>query len=99
MNQTTRPVKISSAALSRIREIINEKNIPSFYGLRVGIEGGGCTGMSSNVLGFDTKNESDIVYTIDDLQVYIDKRQVMFLAGTTIDYIQNEEEEGFTFEK
>ncbi len=99
MSQTSRPVQISPKALSRIRQIINEKNIPSFYGLRVGIEGGGCTGMTSNVLGFDTRKESDIEYTIDDLPVYIDKRQVMFLAGVTIDYIQDGEEEGFIFEQ
>ncbi len=91
------PVNLSDKAIEQIKKIIREKNIPPFYGLRVGVEGGGCSGAVTNILGFDTRNEEDMEFTIQDITLYLDKRQTMFLVGTTIDYYTDEEEEGFIF--
>lgn len=91
------PVSITEKAIAQIERIIKEKDIPAGYGLRIGYEGGGCGGSSRNILGFDTKTGHDMEFNIHGITVYIDKRQTMYLAGTTVDYHKDETDEGFIF--
>ena len=91
------PIKLSDRAAQEIKEIIRSKDIPQGYGLRVGVKGGGCSGMSY-ILGFDKKREHDAQYTIEDIAVYIDKRQGLYLFGTIVDYQDGLKARGFTFE-
>lgn len=91
------PIQISPNAAREIRKIINKKNIPEGYGLRVGVKGGGCSGMSY-VLGFDKEREKDQVFEIDGITVYMDKRHGLYLMGTTINYHDGLDARGFTFE-
>ena len=91
------PIQISPNAAKEIRKIIRKKNIPDGYGLRVGVKGGGCSGMSY-VLGFDREREKDRVFEIDGITVYMDKRHGLYLMGTTIKYHDGLDARGFTFE-
>ena len=91
------PIQISPNAAREIRKIINKKNIPDGYGLRVGVKGGGCSGMSY-VLGFDKERDKDKVFTLDGITVYMDKRHGLYLMGTTINYHDGLDARGFTFE-
>ena len=91
------PVQISPNAAREIRKIIRKKNIPEGYGLRVGVKGGGCSGMSY-VLGFDKEREKDQVFEVDGITVYMDKRHGLYLMGTTINYHDGLNARGFTFE-
>jgi iron-sulfur cluster assembly protein len=91
------PIQISPNAAKEIRKIIQKKNIPEGYGLRVGVKGGGCSGMSY-VLGFDKEREKDRVFEIDGITVYMDKRHGLYLMGTTINYHDGLNARGFTFE-
>jgi iron-sulfur cluster assembly protein len=91
------PIQISPNAAKEIRKIIRKKNIPDGYGLRVGVKGGGCSGMSY-VLGFDREREKDRVFEIDGITVYMDKRHGLYLMGTTINYHDGLNARGFTFE-
>jgi len=88
---------ITDRAMDQIRKIMLEKKIPDFYGLRVGVQGRGCTGAMTKVLGFDTKNERDLEYVFQGIPLYLDKSQAMFLVGTTLDYYSDGKEEGFIF--
>jgi iron-sulfur cluster assembly protein len=91
------PIQISPTAAKEIRKIIRKKNIPDGYGLRVGVKGGGCSGMSY-VLGFDKEREKDRTFEIDGITVYMDKRHGLYLMGTTINYHDGLDQRGFTFE-
>jgi len=91
------PIQISPNAAREIRKIINKKNIPDGYGLRVGVKGGGCSGMSY-VLEFDKEREKDKVFNLDGITVYMDKRHGLYLMGTTINYHDGLDARGFTFE-
>jgi iron-sulfur cluster assembly protein len=93
----TQPIDITDRAMDQIRKIMQEKRIPDFYGLRVGIQGRGCMGATTKLLGFDTKNERDLEYVFQGIPLYLDKSQAMFLVGTTLDYYFDGEEEGFIF--
>jgi|SRR5688572_7407305 iron-sulfur cluster assembly protein len=95
MFESIRPVSISERALKEIRQIIHTKNIPSDYGLRVGVKGGGC-GVSL-IIGFDKKKASDQAYMIEDVPVFIDKKHTMYIIGKEVDFYDGEEGRGFTF--
>ncbi len=92
------PVQITPRALAEIKNTIATKNIPADYGLRVGARGGGCAG-ASFIIGFDYQKESDMVYTIADLLVYVEKKDILFLLGTVVDFYEGNEARGFTFVK
>lgn len=89
------PVTISARAADEIRKIMQSKNIPDGYGLRVGVKGGGC-GVSL-VIGFDKPKETDMTYSIQDIPVYIDKKHTMYLIGKEIDFYEGADARGFTF--
>lgn len=91
------PVRITQKALTEIKAIINNKNIPANYGLRVRISGGGGCGGVSFVLGFDKKNESDLEYTIEDVIVYVDKKHAMYLLDKQVDFYEGPDARGFVF--
>ena len=92
------PITITEKALKEIKKTIVHKNIPTDYGLRVGAKGGGCAG-TSFIIGFDRPKENDMVYTIADLPVYIEKKDVLFLLGTEVDFYEGNDARGFTFVK
>ena len=82
--------------LNEIRNIISEKQIPADYGLRVGVKGGGCSGMSY-ILGFDLQKENDNVYQVGDNQIIMEKSHGMYLAGMEIDFVDGLNNRGFSF--
>ncbi|MEM1125629.1 MAG: iron-sulfur cluster assembly accessory protein [Bacteroidota bacterium] len=97
MIATQAPITLSDRAGAEIRKIMQTKSIPEGYGLRIGVRGGGCSGMSY-ILGFDKKREHDVAFDIDQIPVYIDKRHGLYLMGTVVDYHDGLNARGFTFE-
>ena len=91
------PVALSSRAAEEVKNIMASKSIPEGFGPRVGVRGGGCSGMSY-ILGFDKKRDQDLTFNVDDIVLYIDKRHGLYLFGTTIDYQDGLNARGFTFE-
>ena len=71
--------------------------MPDDFRLRVGVRGGGCSGMSY-VLGFDRIRDHDIEFSVDGIDVFMDKRHGLYLLGTTLDYKDGLESRGFSFE-
>jgi iron-sulfur cluster assembly protein len=94
MFEGLQPVTISERALAEIRNIMQTKNIPPEYGLRVGVKGGGC-GVSL-MIGFDQKKDSDHSYTVGEIPVHVDKKHAMFIIGKEVDFYDGEEGRGFT---
>lgn len=91
------PVLLSPKAAEEVKKIVTTQAIPEGYGLRVGVRGGGCSGMSY-VLGFDKHREHDMTFDFEGITLYIDKRHGLYLMGTTIDYHDGLNARGFTFE-
>ena len=71
------------------------KGIPGDYGLRLGVRGGGCS--ATLIIGFDKKQDTDLVYTINDIPVYVNKGHTLFLVGKEVDFFESEETRGFLF--
>ncbi len=71
------------------------KGIPTGYGLRLGVRGGGC-GVSL-MIGFDKKRDTDNLYHSNGIEIFIDKKHTMYLIGKEVDFIETSESRGFTF--
>ena len=97
------PVSLTDRAATEVRRIVANKQIPAEYGLRVGVKGGGCSGMSY-VLGFDKRRDHDLDFEVDadadgdPITVFMDKRHGLYLMGTTVDYHDGLDARGFVFE-
>ncbi len=92
------PVSLSDRALKEVKNTLTHKNIPSGYGLRVGVKGAGCAGVSY-ILGFDQKSEKDMEYNLDGVPLYVAKKDVMYLLGIQVDFYEGNDARGFTFIK
>ena len=90
------PISLTENAVKEIKNIIIEKRIPAEYGLRVGVKGGGCSGLSY-ILGFDTQKENDNLYMIGDISIIMEKTHGMYLAGMEIDFVTGLNNRGFSF--
>lgn len=96
---TTLPLSLTPDALSEIKHIIEQKSIPEDYGLRVGKKtGSACAGgESSYVLGFDKKSDTDDAYIHEGIDVYIDRKDMMYIIGVEIDFVNTNTSRGFVF--
>ena len=92
------PVDITDKAFHEIHQIKNSKSIPKKYGLRIGVKGGGCAGVSY-LLGFDTATAEDGVFEVEGLQILISKKHTMHLIGLTLDYYEGADTHGFMFSR
>ena len=92
-------ITITEKAAAEMQRVLKEHNLPDGTVLRVGVAGGGCSGFQYS-LGFDkqTDPETDVTCEQHGITVAVDKRSVMFLEGTTIDYYDSVEKRGFTFD-
>lgn len=90
-------VTITPRAAEEIRKIKTENKIPESHALRLGVKGGGCSGMSY-VLAFDENpKERDTVYELEGLMVYVDPKSQFYLSGTTLDFSDGLSGRGFVF--
>jgi len=90
-------VTITPRAAEEIRKIKVENTIPESHALRLGVKGGGCSGMSY-VLAFDENpKERDSVYQLEGLVVYVDPKSQFYLSGTTLDFSDGLSGRGFVF--
>jgi iron-sulfur cluster assembly protein len=91
------PVKLSLRASEEVKKIMQTKNIPDGYGLRIGVRGGHGCGGAQLIIGFDKQKDSDLAYTINEIPVYVDKKHTMYVIGKEVDWVEGESERGFTF--
>lgn len=90
------PVTLTEGAKKEIKKLIEQQELGENYGLRLGVEGGGCAGMNY-VLGFDQQKEGDQEYSIEGIKVYMNKAHGMYLAGMQVDFQDGLNARGFTF--
>lgn len=96
--QNTSIIDITPKALEEIRRIFSSQMDDKKAGLRVGVVGGGCSGLSYKI-DFDNKKEKDHVLAFDDgLEVYIDVKSAIYLKGVQLDYQDGLKGKGFVFQ-
>jgi iron-sulfur cluster assembly protein len=93
---TSSPVTLTAGARQQLLRLRDEQGVPSHYGLRVGVKGGGCSGFSY-VLGFDEAKDRDTVYDLDGIRLLLDKAHALYLLGMEIDWHDDLNNRGFVF--
>ncbi len=90
-------INITDKAIAEVKKIMEENTIPGDYGLRVGIKGGGCSGLTYT-LGFDAEERpGDNIIEKDGVKVYIDMKSNLYLSGTELDFTDGLNGRGFVF--
>jgi|SRR5208337_2479585 len=91
-------LQVTEKAIKRIRVAMAKEGIsPAEGGLRLGVMGGGCSGLSYSIK-FDTKpRERDRIYEFDGVRVFIDPKSFLYLHGMTLDYEETLIRQGFNF--
>ena len=90
-------IEISQTAARKIRSLMAKQGITE-GGLRVGVKGGGCSGLSYTFLWEKEPRFGDEVFEgPDGAKIYVDKKSYLFLNGTTLDYDTELLGKGFVF--
>ncbi|MCH2020871.1 MAG: iron-sulfur cluster assembly accessory protein [Saprospiraceae bacterium] len=90
------PVTITEGAVKQLMKIMKEEKVTDKHGLRVGVKGGGCSGFTY-ILGFDEKKENDDEFISGGLRIIMDKAHAIYLVGIEIDFADDLQNRGFTF--
>jgi len=96
--QIAQPISITEKAAEQIKRIQEENKIEEGFGLRVGVKGGGCSGLTYQ-LGFDgEQKEGDTVIEQYGVKLFVDGKSLFYLTGTTLDFSGGLNGKGFTFD-
>jgi iron-sulfur cluster assembly protein len=89
---------LTPKAIARVRSALAKEGIsPAEGGLRLGVSGGGCSGLSY-AIKFDSRpRERDRVYDFDGVRVFVDPKSFLYLHGMTLDYEETLMRQGFNF--
>ncbi len=90
------PVSLTENAIQEVKRLINEEGFDTTTKLRIGVKGGGCSGMTY-VLGFDTPQADDEEYAIEDITYIMNKSHGLYLFGMQVDWQGGLNSRGFTF--
>lgn len=90
------PVKLSANAMAEVRRLMSEPGFEEGQYLRVGVKGGGCSGLSY-VLGFDKMEADDTAYEIEGIPVLMKDAHGIYLMGMEVDFSDGLNARGFVF--
>jgi iron-sulfur cluster assembly protein len=90
-------ISVTDKAKERIIALRKEENHSDQHNIRVSVKGGGCSGLMYD-LGFDDKtNPADQVFEDKGIKILVDKKSLLYLLGTTLDFSDGLNGKGFQF--
>lgn len=88
---------VSEKAKNRILELKKEENRNEQENIRVSVKGGGCSGLMYD-LGFDANlSDTDQVFEDNGIKIIVDRKSLLYLAGTTLEFSDGLNGKGFQF--
>jgi len=88
-------IQVTPKAIEKIRRAFEQQGVTG--GLRLGVLGGGCSGLSYQ-FKFDTKpRATDKIFEFDGVQILVDPKSLLYLTGMTLDYQESLMQSGFVF--
>lgn len=90
------PVSFTEGAVKELKRLMSESGFDATQFLRVGVKGGGCSGMTY-VLGFDQKESDDDTFEINGIPVIMKQAHGIYLLGINIHFEDGLNARGFTF--
>ncbi len=95
---TSKGIAITEKALARVRAALAKENIsPTEGGLRLGVQGGGCSGLSYVIRFENGPAERDRIFVFGDVRVFVDPKSFIYLHGMAVDYEETLMRQGFVF--
>ena len=89
-------IEITDVAAKKIQSLMSKQGITE-GGLRVGVKGGGCSGLSYTFAWEKQARLGDEVFEGHGAKIFVDKKSLLFLNGTTLDYDMALLGKGFVF--
>lgn len=91
-----KPVSLTPGAIAEIRRLMAQEGFDPANVLRLGVKGGGCSGMTY-ILGFDVPTEKDEHFEIEGISCIMEKNHGIYLMGMEVDWQGGLNSRGFTF--
>ena len=89
-------ITVTHSAVNQIKKMMTSRsNTP--YGVKLGINTKGCSGLSYTLEYVDDVDANDEVFEFDNIKIFVDPKSSLFLIGTQMDYVEGELESGFKF--
>jgi len=89
-------ITLTTEAIAKVKEILAERKEEA--GLRIAIIGGGCSGFQYQMTLDKEPQENDEIMDMDGLKLYVDSKSLLYLNGTTVDYVNGAGGSGFKFD-
>ncbi|HEY9186655.1 MAG TPA: iron-sulfur cluster insertion protein ErpA [Ignavibacteria bacterium] len=90
-------IKVTDKAAKEIKRIMAENNINPDFGLRVGVKGGGCSGLSYTLAFDSTPKPGDKIIESNGIKIFVDGKSHFYLSGTELDFSDGLNGRGFIF--
>jgi iron-sulfur cluster assembly protein len=91
-------LQLTERAIQRVRIAMAKEGVsPDEGGLRLGVMGGGCSGLSYSIKFDSQPRERDRIYEFDGVRVFVDPKSFLYLHGMTLDYEETLMRQGFNF--
>ncbi len=90
-------ITVSNAAKEHAIQLIKNENKPADTFIRVGVDGGGCSGLMYNLEFDNIMKEGDKAFEDNGIKIVVDKKSFLYLVGTELDYTGGLNGKGFTF--
>ena len=96
MTEISTIVEITDKARFRLLEILSTSSPSEEHGVRIGVVGGGCSGLSYHI-DFDVHKDHDNIIKIHDAKIFIDPKSAIYLKDTVLDFQDGLNGKGFIF--
>lgn len=90
-------ISVTDKASSRIKELKTQGEHSAEHHLRVSVEGGGCSGLMYNLDFDNTINDTDEIFEEKGVKILVNKKSLLYLLGTTLDFSDGLNGKGFQF--
>ncbi len=96
-SQSDDDISLTEKAREHVAKLLTERNTPD-HGLRVFVSGGGCSGMQYGMAMEGESREFDTIVDDNGVKVFIDPTSLMYMSGSSIDYVDNLMGGGFSID-
>lgn len=90
-------ISVTDKAKSKITELKNEEGYTPAHNVRVSVKGGGCSGLMYDLTFDDSIKDTDQIFEDKNVKILVDKKSILYLAGTTLDFSEGLNGKGFQF--
>jgi iron-sulfur cluster assembly protein len=88
-------IKVTESAKAQVAKLMQEENHPADSFVRVGVEGGGCSGLMYQLKFDHTMQDGDQIFEDNGVKVVVDRKSFLYLIGTELEYTGGRK--GFVF--